>query len=92
MKKKLSYFSHPYLQKLNVQKGLYKKNGKNFFYIQMFFKLGISAKQVHSELKNIDEDAQTIQKVHNWFHLFKKGEKNLKDKRRSGRRSNYGDH
>jgi predicted HTH transcriptional regulator len=57
-------------------------------YIQMRFKLGISAKQVHSELKNIDEDAPTIQTVHNWFHLFKKGEKNLKelkDKRRSGR-------
>ena len=51
----------------------------------MRFKLGISAKQVHSELKNIDEDAPTIQTVHNWFHLFKKGEKNLKDKRRSGR-------
>ena len=54
----------------------------------MRFKLGISAKQVHSELKNIDEDAPTIQTVHYWFHLFKKGEKNLKelkDKRRSGR-------
>ena len=51
----------------------------------MRLKLGISAKQVHSELKKIDEDAPTIQTVHNWFHLFKKGEKNLKDKRRSGR-------
>ena len=51
----------------------------------MRFKLGINAKQVHSELKKIDEDAPTIQTIHNWFHLFKKGEKNLKDKRRSGR-------
>ncbi len=42
-------------------------------YIQMRFKLGISAKQVHSELKKIDEDAPTIQTVHNLFHLFKKG-------------------
>ncbi len=42
-------------------------------YIQMHFKLGISAKQVHSELKKIDEDAPTIQTVHNLFHLFKKG-------------------
>ena len=51
----------------------------------MRFKLGINAKQVHSELKKIDEDAPTIQTIHNWFHLFKKGEKNLKDKRRSRR-------
>jgi len=42
-------------------------------YIQMRFKLGISAKQVHSELKKIDEDAPTVQTVHNLFHLFKKG-------------------
>jgi len=54
-------------------------------YIQIGFKLGISAKQVHSELKKIDEDSSTNQTVHNWFHLFKKGEKNLKDKRRSER-------
>jgi len=39
------------------------------FFIQIGFKLGISPKRVHSELKKIDEDAQT---VHNWFHLFKK--------------------
>ncbi len=50
-----------------------------------WFKLGISAKQVHSELKKIDEDASTNQTVHNWFHQFKKGEKNLKDKRQSER-------
>ena len=43
----------------------------------MRFKLGISAKQEHSELKTIDEDAPIIQTVHYWFHLFKKGEKNL---------------
>jgi hypothetical protein len=29
-------------------------------YIQMRFKLGISAKQAHSQLKIIDEDALTI--------------------------------
>jgi transposase len=51
----------------------------------MHFKLGINIKQVHSELKKIDEDAPTIQTIHNWFHLFKKDEKNLKDKRRSRR-------
>jgi hypothetical protein len=48
-------------------------------YIQMRFKLGMSDKKVYSELKTIDEDAATIQTVHYWFHLFKKGEKNLKD-------------
>jgi hypothetical protein len=52
------------------------------FFFQIGFKLGISPKRGHSELKKIDEDAQT---VHNWFHLFKKGERNLKDKRRSER-------
>ena len=41
-------------------------------YIQMRFKLGVSAKQVHLELKKIDEDAPTIQTDHNWFYLFKK--------------------
>jgi len=41
----------------------------------MHFKLGINIKQVHSELKKIDEDAPTIQTIHNWFHLFKKDEK-----------------
>ncbi len=51
----------------------------------MRFKLGISAKQVHSELKKIDEDAPTIQTFHNWFYIFKKSEKYLKDERRSGR-------
>ncbi len=85
-------------------------------YIQMRFKLGISAKQVHSELKNFSyisiiqlqlyqyqpvkryyefrEEAEatyyflnqnSFQTVNNWSHLFKKVEKNLKDKRRPGR-------
>ena len=51
----------------------------------MRFKLVINAEQVHSELKTIDEDAPTIRTVNNWFHLIKKGEKKLKDMRRSGR-------
>ena len=35
-------------------------------FIQIDFKLGISAKQVHSELKKIDEDASTISNHTTW--------------------------
>ncbi len=38
--------------------------------IHVCFKLDISAKQVHSELKIMHKDVLT---VNNWFHLFKKG-------------------
>jgi hypothetical protein len=41
--------------------------------IHVCFKLDISAKQVHSELKIMHKDVLTIQTVNNWFHLFKKG-------------------
>jgi hypothetical protein len=41
------------------------EKSSNRSYILMRFKIGIIAKKIHSELKTVDEDAPTIQTVHN---------------------------
>jgi len=45
--------------------------------IGLIFRFVLNARQVHSDLKSKGEDAPTIQLIHNWFKLFKKGKTNL---------------